>query len=102
MESRIIDTKLPLAWLIGSAAMVIFAMGGIYIKLDTVSVALAKLEAKVDQRDDRIGLLQNTVTQTQGKTETQQNEINRLGQDVSDLKRSINQSESQNRRYAPR
>ena len=88
---KVIDAKLPLTWLITSAVAVILAMGGVFMKLDNVSVALSKLEAKTDSRDERINLLAQTQIQQQGKNDTQDAQIVRSQSDIVDLKRDIDE-----------
>lgn len=92
---KIIDAKLPLPWLIGSACAVVFSMGGVFVKLDAVGASLTKLEAKTDNRDDRISTLAQSLIQQQGKNDVQdsqitgvQNETRDLRRDVEDLKKS--------------
>lgn len=95
-DMKIIDAKLPLPWLIGSACAVVFSMGGVFVKLDAVGTALTKIEAKTDTRDDRISTLAQSLIQQQGKNDVQdaqvsalQNETRELRRDVEEVKKSI-------------
>lgn len=92
---KIIDAKLPLPWLIGSACAVVFSMGGVFVKLDSVGQSLTKLEAKTDTRDERLSALAQTLIQQAGKNDVQdaqiigvQNETRDLRRDVEDLKKN--------------
>lgn len=87
--SRIIDAKLPLSWLIGTASAVVFAMGGVYFKLETVSSSITKLESKTDNRDDRIATLTASLILQQGKNDTQDAQINRNHADIKDMRRDV-------------
>lgn len=86
---KIIDAKLPLPWLIGCATAIVFSMGGVFVKLDAVGSSLTKLEAKTDNRDERISALMQTLIQQQGKNDTQDAQISRNQSDISDLKRDV-------------
>lgn len=86
---KIIDAKLPLPWLIGCATAIVFSMGGVFVKLDAVGSSLSKLEAKTDNRDERISSLMQTLIQQQGKNDTQDAQIQRNASDISDVKRDV-------------
>lgn len=88
---KVIDAKLPLTWLIGTAAAVVFSMGGVFFKLDSVSSSLTKLEAKTDNRDDRITTLAASLIQQQGKNDTQDAQITRAQSDISDIRRDVDE-----------
>ena len=98
---KIIDAKLPLPWLIGSACAVIFSMGGLFVKLDAVGTALTKLEVKTDTRDDRINLLTQSLIQQQGKNDIQDAQIQRNASDITDLKNS-NEDIRKTQRWMPK
>ncbi|WVW77383.1 hypothetical protein Bhz58_00052 [Stenotrophomonas phage vB_SmaS_Bhz58] len=86
---KIIDAKLPLPWLIGSACAVVFSMGGVFVKLDAVGASLTKLEAKTDTRDERISTLAQSLIQQAGKNDAQDAQITRNAADITDLKRDV-------------
>lgn len=87
--TKIIDAKLPLPWLIGSACAVVFSMGGVFVKLDSVGASLSKLEAKTDTRDDRINVLAQTLIQQQGKNDVQDAQIIGVQNEARDLRRDV-------------
>lgn len=86
---KLIDEKLPLTWLIGSAAAIVIAFATVVVKLDNVTSSLTKLELKTDQRDDRITLLIQNIAEVKGKNDTQQTQIDRNYQDLTEVKRNI-------------
>lgn len=86
---KIIDAKLPLPWLIGCATAIVFSMGGVFVKLDAVGSSLSKLEAKTDNRDERISTLAQSLIQQAGKNDTQDAQITRNAADITDLKRDV-------------
>lgn len=70
-QPRIIDTKLPLTWLLSTAGSIILALAlvGMSIsantektqaKLDTLILNTAKLEKRVDDRDTRTDAIKET------------------------------------------
>jgi septal ring factor EnvC (AmiA/AmiB activator) len=86
---KIIDAKLPLPWLIGCATAIVFSMGGVFVKLDAVGSSLTKLEAKTDNRDERINVLAQSLIQQQGKNDTQDAQIIRAQSDITDIRRDV-------------
>lgn len=100
-DQRIIDAKLPLPWLIGCACAIVFSMGGVFVKLDNVNTALNKIEAKTDNRDDRITTLAATLIQQQGKNDTQDAAILRIQTDVIEIRRTLDETRK-NQRWMPK
>ena len=49
---KIIEARLPLNWLIGSASVIVFSLGGIYVKIDALGRAIDKQE-KVSENQQR-------------------------------------------------
>lgn len=99
--TKIIDAKLPLPWLIGSACAVVFSMGGVFVKLDSVGASLTKLEAKTDTRDDRINVLAQTLIQQQGKNDVQDAQITGVKNEARDLRRDVEEIKK-NQRWMPK
>lgn len=65
-ESRIIDAKLPLTWLLGTAGTLVVALLSLVwnvsmqsSKLDQLILSSAKLEKRVDEKDARIDALRD-------------------------------------------
>lgn len=86
---KIIDAKLPLPWLIGSACAIVFSMGGVFVKLDAVGSAVSKIEAKTDSRDERISTLAQSLIAIQGRNDVQDAQIQGTQSEVRDMKRDI-------------
>lgn len=70
-QPRIIDTKLPLTWLLGTAGIIVMSLAGFAMnnatnaektqaKLDTLIVNMAKLEKRADDRDSRTDALKES------------------------------------------
>lgn len=51
---KVIEARLPLAWLIGSASAIVFSMGGVYFKVDALGRALEKQETKLEKQQAQI------------------------------------------------
>lgn len=100
-ELKIVDAKLPLSWLIGCAAAIVFSMGGVFVKLDSLVGSLAKIEARTDNRDERIGALTQSLLIQQGRNETQDAHLARMQSDISDQKAAIEEVKK-NQRWMPK
>ena len=98
---KIIDAKLPLPWLIGSACAIVFSMGGVFVKLDAVGSAVQKIEAKTDSRDERINVLAQTLIQQQGKNDVQDAQMSATQNEVRDLRRDVEEIKK-NQRWMPK
>lgn len=96
-KQTVIDTKFPLSWLIGCSCAIVFSMGGFAVQVNSMSSALAKMDAKSDARDDRVNLLQQTVLIAQGKADNMASSITRNASDIADLKRDIEELKRSNR-----
>lgn len=88
-KTKFIETKLPLPWLLSTAAATILSLGGVFMKLDILSQNIAKLESKTDIRDERIAALNQNLLLQQGRNDTQQTQINRNMEDIADIKKDI-------------
>lgn len=100
-DVKIIDAKLPLWWLIGSACAVVFSMGGVFVKLDSVGTALTKIEAKTDSRDDRINVLAQSLIQQQGKNDVQDAQMQAMENEARYLRRDVEEIKK-NQRWMPK
>lgn len=86
---RVIDAKFPLSWLVGCSAAIVFSMGGVFFKINTIGETVAKIENKTDIRDDRTNVLAQSIIALQGSDQTQKVLIERLSSDVAEAKRDI-------------
>ncbi len=82
-----IDTKVPLSWVMSSAAAVVFALGFNAYKVDAVVKSVDKLETRSESRDDKLNALAQIITQQQSQT-------SRNTEDISDIKRDVNEIKS--------
>ena len=81
-EQKLIDNKLPLPWLIGSAGAIVFAMGGLFMKLESVSASIAKIEAKADSRDEKIEKFVERLAHEASQNDIQDSRIDQLSADI--------------------
>jgi len=81
-----IDTKVPLSWVMSSAAAIVFALGFNAYKVDSVVKAVDKIETRSDTRDDRINTLAQSLIQQQSQTSRNTDDINDIKRDVNQLK----------------
>lgn len=88
-HQTVIDTKFPLSWLIGCSCAIVFSMGGFAVQVNSMSSALAKMDSKMDDRDDRVNLMQQTILIAQGKADNMAASIQRNSQDILDLRRDL-------------
>lgn len=95
------EPKLPLWSVIASAVAVVFSMGGVIVKLDSIGVSLVKLEQKTDTRDERIQTVQQTVLTMQGKNDMQDAQLSRIAVDFADMKRDVEEIRK-HQRWAPK
>lgn len=81
-----IDTKVPLSWVISSAAAVVFALGFNAYKVDAVVKSVDKLETRSETRDDKLNALAQIITQQQSQTSRNTDDITDIKRDVNELK----------------
>lgn len=87
---RLIEMKLPLVWLLGGVVSVLFSLGGLYVKFDTLSQNLTKLDAKTDIRDDKMQTLLSTSIEIKSQISAQDQRMLRAEGDVKDLRADLN------------
>lgn len=83
---RIIQTQLPLTWLIATAATIVFSFGVMFAELNAVTALVKSIEDKIDKRDQSIAILQTQVITGEGKNLMQDAAILRVNSDVQDLR----------------
>lgn len=86
---RAIDTHISLSWLIGFTVAIVFAAGGVVVTMNEVSKQIAKLDVKMDQRDERIAAISQNVTTLSGENRMQQSQIDRAYLDINDVKHVV-------------
>jgi hypothetical protein len=87
--SRIIETKIPLTWLVTSVLSVVLAFGGLFVKVDNATSAVSELKAKIESRDDRMTMLIQGLTEVKGVNSMQQSQIDRVQTDLIDVRRDL-------------
>jgi hypothetical protein len=68
--NQIIDRKLPLPWLISSAASIVFALLAMYFKLDQLGTDVVELKATVRASGATSSTVQNEVAILRFRIET--------------------------------
>ena len=68
--TKIIDAKLPLAWLIGSAFAITMSFGLLYGSVDRLLKDVGELQATVRQGNAQTAALQGTLSVLQYRIET--------------------------------
>ena len=68
--TKIIDAKLPLAWLIGSAFAITMSFGLLYGSVDRLLKDVGELQATVRQGNTQTAALQGTLSVLQYRIET--------------------------------
>lgn len=86
---KVIDSKLPLPWLLGSSAMILLAMGGLFAKMDNVTAAVQELSRKSETRDERMNLISNAIAETRSISMGNTASIVRSEKDIETMRRDI-------------
>ena len=87
---KIIELKLPLTYLITAVVTLLFALGGLYVKFDTLSQTVTRLDTKTDQRDDRIQVLLQTSVEIKSQISAQDQRMIRAESDVKEIRADFN------------
>ena len=88
-EMTVIDAKLPLSWLLGVAASVLFSFGSLYVKLDTQSIALKDVQNKLEKRDDSMTVVLTTLAEVKTSNLNQDQSIQRSANDIIEINRQL-------------
>lgn len=84
-----IDTKLPLPWLLGCAAAIIFSLGGVSFQVSTIAATVSKIENKSDIRDDRLNIVVQSVAVQANESRNIQSQVSQLGSQLGEARRDI-------------
>lgn len=86
---KMIDSKVPLVWVMSTSAAILIAMGGLFAKVDTMTTQVTDLVKKSESRDDRMNLISSAIAETRGLTMTNIQSINRSEKDIEMMRRDI-------------
>lgn len=93
---KLLDFRLPLAWLISSAVMVSVSLGGLYMEVSDVSKQLTLIEAANDTRDTKLTNILQDLATASGKSDTEQVEITadetsiaNINSEITDIQKNI-------------
>jgi len=84
-KHRLIETKLPLWWILASVASIVFSLGGVFVQLDGVIENISKLERKIDLQEARFLILTENVSANIATNKVQQSQIDRAAADLNEL-----------------
>lgn len=84
-----IDTKLPLTWLVGCAAAIIFSLGGVSFQVSTIAATVSKIENKSDVRDDRLNIVVQSVAVQASESRNIQSQVSQLGSQIVEVRRDV-------------
>lgn len=84
-----IDTKLPLTWLVGCAAAIIFSLGGVSFQVSTIAATVTKIENKSDVRDDRLNIVVQSVAVQASESRNIQSQVSQLGSQIVEVRRDV-------------
>lgn len=56
-DQRVIDTKIPVTWLITSVCGIILAIGGVFVRVDNMAATITKIDNKAEVRDERFNVV---------------------------------------------
>lgn len=83
----VIETKLPLWWILASVTAIVFSMGGVFVRLESVTVSLTKIETKLDTQDRRMGQFAENLGEIRSVNNVQQMQIDRASADLNEISR---------------
>lgn len=82
-----IETKLPLWWILASVTAIVFSVGGLYVRLDSVAVLLNKIETKLDAQEVRMSRFSESLGEVRSVNNIQQMQIDRATTDLNEISR---------------
>jgi septal ring factor EnvC (AmiA/AmiB activator) len=85
----VIDFKLPLPWMLSSAALIVFSLGSLYMKIDQQQTIITQVSAKLDKRDENTTVILTTLAEVKSNNATQDAAISRNAEDIADIKRQL-------------
>lgn len=96
-DQRVIDTKIPLTWLVGCAAAIVFSLGGVSFQVSNIAGAVAKIEVKSDLRDDRLNAVVQTVAVQASESRSMQSQMSSFGTQLLEVRRDVDQIKDKQR-----
>lgn len=82
VSAKLVETKLPLWWLIATGGMVVYTMGSTVANFNTVEQNLEKIDSKMEVIDTRVQTIVNQMTAFEGQNQLQDSRINYLQNEV--------------------
>lgn len=84
-----IETKIPLWWILASATAIVFSMGGVFVRLEAVTVSLSKIETKLDVQDRQMAQFTESLGDVRSANIVQQMQIDRAVFDINEVSRYV-------------
>lgn len=88
-KTTVIDAKLPLTWLIGSAVAIVFSLGGLYVKVDSLINTFDKVGTKLAEQDKTVSTLSQNVLIQSGRYDTLSLKVDNNTQNIAELKKDV-------------
>jgi septal ring factor EnvC (AmiA/AmiB activator) len=92
--ARMVDMRVPLTWLISSAAAAIIALGTVLIQIRDATSGIAELKLAVheiktaqEKREDKLTIFGQSLTETRAQLTGVQSEVGLLRTEISDMRR---------------
>lgn len=87
--AKIIDLKLPLAWLISSAIVICLSFGGLFVQVNGVAQQIAGLQSVGASRDAQMVQVLQQLATDQAELTNQQADISAINGEINDINKNI-------------
>ena len=88
-KQTVIETKLPLPWLIGCAAAIIFSLGGLYVKVDSLINTFDKINERLEKQNDSFNTVNQNVLILGGRVDSISVKTDANTKDIDSLKQDL-------------
>lgn len=88
-KTTVIDAKLPLTWLIGSAVAIVFSLGGLYVKVDSLISTFDKVGTKLDVQDSKVSTLTQNLLIQSGRYDTLSIKVDTNAENIAEIKKDV-------------
>lgn len=88
-KTTVIDAKLPLTWLIGSAVAIVFSLGGLYVKVDSLIDTFSRVNERLASQDKSVSTLSQNLLIQSGRYDTLSLKVDANTKNIDDLKKDV-------------
>lgn len=89
LSPAFIETKIPLWWILACASAIVFSMGGVFVRLEAVTISLSKIETKLDVQDKQMAQFSESLSDVRSANIVQQMQIDRATFDLNEISRYV-------------